>query len=110
MQDLRDDGLTVLFVEHDMDVVRTISDWVVVMSEGEVIAEGKHSSIVTNPRVIDAYLGAHHGTPLDRGEQDRMLAEAETSLEDASVEPTAETSARARRRSPAAAADEESKP
>ena len=79
--DLREEGMTVLFVEHDMDVVRTISDWVVVMSEGEVIAEGPHSSIVTNRRVIDAYLGAHHGTPIDRAEQDRQLAEAEAAIE-----------------------------
>jgi neutral amino acid transport system ATP-binding protein len=81
VQELRDDGLTVVFVEHDMDVVREISDWVVVMSEGEVIAEGRHSSIVANPRVIDAYLGAHHGTPLDRAEQDRQLAEAQAALD-----------------------------
>jgi branched-chain amino acid transport system ATP-binding protein len=80
VQQLRDEGLTVVFVEHDMDVVRTISDWVVVMSEGEVIAEGRHASIVTNPHVIDAYLGAHHGTPLDASEQDRQLAAAEASL------------------------------
>ena len=83
---LRDEGLTVLFVEHDMDVVRSISDWVVVMSEGELIAEGRHSSIVTNPAVIDAYLGAHHGTPLDRDEQDRVLAEAEAAIEAAEAE------------------------
>ncbi len=89
VQDLRDEGLTVVFVEHDMDVVRTISDWVVVMSEGVVIAEGKHSSIVTNPRVIDAYLGAHHGTPLDRSEQDRILAEAARSLEASGTDPDA---------------------
>jgi neutral amino acid transport system ATP-binding protein len=82
VQQLREDGLTVVFVEHDMDVVRTISDWVVVMSEGEVIAEGRHASIVANARVIDAYLGAHHGTPLDRAEQDRQLAEAQASLEE----------------------------
>ncbi len=81
VQELRDEGLTVVFVEHDMDVVRTISDWVIVMSEGEIIAEGRHSSIVANPRVIDAYLGAHHGTPLDRAEQDRQLAEAAAALE-----------------------------
>jgi len=79
---LADDGLTVLFVEHDMDVVRTISDWVVVMAEGEIVAEGRHGSIVANPRVIDAYLGAHHATPLDRSEQDRQLAEAETELDE----------------------------
>jgi branched-chain amino acid transport system ATP-binding protein len=81
VQDLRDDGLTVVFVEHDMDVVREISDWVVVMSEGEIVAEGRHSSIVANPAVIDAYLGAHHATPLSREEQDRQLAEAEAAIE-----------------------------
>ena len=71
VQDLRDEGLTVLFVEHDMDVVRTISDWVVVMSEGEVIAEGRHSAIVTNARVIDAYLLVP--PPPLVSEQDRIL-------------------------------------
>jgi neutral amino acid transport system ATP-binding protein len=77
VQDLAADGLTVVFVEHDMDVVRTISDWVVVMAEGRVIAEGKHSTIVANSEVIDAYLGRHHGTPLDAVEQQRQLAEAQ---------------------------------
>ncbi|HEX8804124.1 MAG TPA: ABC transporter ATP-binding protein [Acidimicrobiales bacterium] len=81
VQELRDEGLTVVFVEHDMDVVRTISNWVVVMSEGEIIAEGRHGSIVANPRVIDAYLGAHHGTPIDREEQDRQLAEVQAAIE-----------------------------
>ena len=81
VEGLREEGLTVLFIEHDMDVVRTISDWVVVMAEGLLIAEGRHSSIVSNPRVIDAYLGAHHGTPLDRREQDKQLAEAEKAIE-----------------------------
>jgi branched-chain amino acid transport system ATP-binding protein len=80
VQALRDEGLTVVFVEHDMDVVREISDWVVVMAEGRVVAEGRHASIVSDPRVIDAYLGAHHATPIDRGEQDRQLAEAEAAL------------------------------
>jgi neutral amino acid transport system ATP-binding protein len=79
--ELRDQGLSVLFVEHDMDVVRTISDWVVVMSEGRIIAEGRHSSIVTNPHVIDAYLGMHHGAPLNRDEEERILAEAEAAIE-----------------------------
>ena len=91
--DLRDEGLSVVFVEHDMDVVRTISDWVVVMSEGAIVAEGSHASIVTNPAVIDAYLGAHHGTPLDRDEQDRQLAEAEAAID-------AEAEARAREAQP----------
>ena len=49
VKSLRDDGISVVFVEHDMDVVRDISDWVVVMAEGQVIAEGPHSSIGGQP-------------------------------------------------------------
>jgi len=58
---LRDEGKTVIFVEHDMDVVQEISDWVVVLAQGEVIAEGPPREIAQNGAVIDAYLGAHHG-------------------------------------------------
>jgi branched-chain amino acid transport system ATP-binding protein len=58
---LRDEGRTVVFVEHDMDVVMNISDWVICMAQGQVIAEGPPETIVTNESVIDAYLGAHHG-------------------------------------------------
>ena len=58
---LRDDGKTVVFIEHDMDVVQEISDWVVVMAQGRVIAEGPPAYIATNSEVIDAYLGRHHG-------------------------------------------------
>ena len=58
---LRDGGKTVIFVEHDMDVVQEISDWVVVMAEGHIIAEGRPEEIAKNRTVIDAYLGEHHG-------------------------------------------------
>jgi neutral amino acid transport system ATP-binding protein len=58
---LQRDGNTVVFIEHDMDVVQEISDWVVVMAEGKVIAEDHPAGIAGNPLVIDAYLGAHHG-------------------------------------------------
>ncbi|MFC5994110.1 ABC transporter ATP-binding protein [Pseudonocardia hispaniensis] len=61
--DLRDSGRTVLFVEHDMDVVMTISDWVVCMAEGRIIAEGPPASVAGNRAVIDAYLGSHHDEP-----------------------------------------------
>jgi len=57
---LRSEGITVVFVEHDMDVVRDISDWVVVLAEGSVIAEGPPESIGSNQVVIDAYLGSSH--------------------------------------------------
>ena len=61
---LRDEGMSVVFVEHDMDVVHDISDWVVVMAEGRVIAEGTPTDIGRNQDVIDAYLGTHHGKDL----------------------------------------------
>jgi branched-chain amino acid transport system ATP-binding protein len=62
---LRAEGITVMFVEHDMDVVQDISDWVVVMAEGQVIAEGTPGSIGSNPAVIDAYLGSSHAALTD---------------------------------------------
>ncbi len=64
VKSLRDEGRTVIFVEHDMDVVRDISDWVVVMAEGAIIAEGPHSAIGENQAVVDAYLGTHHDSAL----------------------------------------------
>jgi branched-chain amino acid transport system ATP-binding protein len=57
---LRAEGISVMFVEHDMDVVRDISDWVVVMAEGQIIAEGSPDAIGANQAVIDAYLGSSH--------------------------------------------------
>jgi branched-chain amino acid transport system ATP-binding protein len=64
IQGLRDEGMTVLFVEHDMHVVRHISDWVVVMAEGRVVAEGPADTVMSDQAVVDAYLGAHHDTDL----------------------------------------------
>lgn len=64
IQSLRDEGTTVLFVEHDMHMVRHISDWVVVMAEGRVVAEGPADTVMSDQAVIDAYLGAHHDTDL----------------------------------------------
>jgi neutral amino acid transport system ATP-binding protein len=80
VKDLREEGMTVIFVEHDMDVVRDISDWVVVMAAGKIIAEGPPESISQNKAVVDAYLGAHHDAPLTVAEEDRVLAEAEASV------------------------------
>jgi len=58
---LRDnEGRTVVFVEHDMDVVFDISDWVVCLAQGQVIAEGRPEEIGADPAVIDAYLGSSH--------------------------------------------------
>ena len=53
----RERGLTFLFVEHDMEVVMRVSDRVVVLDEGALIADGPPKAIRANERVIDAYLG-----------------------------------------------------
>jgi branched-chain amino acid transport system ATP-binding protein len=47
-----------------MHMVRRISDWVVVMAEGRIVAEGPADTVMSNQAVIDAYLGAHHDTDL----------------------------------------------
>ncbi len=70
IQALRDEGTTVLFVEHDMHMVRHISDWVVVMAQGEIIAEGLPETVMTSEAVVDAYLGAHHDK--DLGDDDAL--------------------------------------
>jgi neutral amino acid transport system ATP-binding protein len=72
IQSLRDEGMTVLFVEHDMHVVRHISDWVAVMAEGRLVAEGTADSVMSDTAVIDAYLGAHHDTDLG---EDALLSD-----------------------------------
>jgi len=61
---IRESGTTVVFVEHDMDMVHDISDWVVVMAQGQVIAEGPPSAVMRDRVVIDAYLGSHHDRAL----------------------------------------------
>ncbi len=81
VKDLREDGMTVLFVEHDMDMVRDISDWVIVMAQGKIIAEGPPDAVMGDQRVIDAYLGSHHDAPLTEEDEQQVLAEAEAELE-----------------------------
>jgi branched-chain amino acid transport system ATP-binding protein len=53
--------ITFLFVEHDMDVVMTRAEHVIVMAEGTVISEGTPDIVRNDPRVIDAYLGRSQG-------------------------------------------------
>ncbi|QTX05447.1 ABC transporter ATP-binding protein [Agromyces archimandritae] len=62
--ELKDEGMTVLFVEHDMHMVRHIADWVVVMAEGRIVAEGPPETVMQDQAVIDAYLGSHQDVDL----------------------------------------------
>jgi len=55
----RETGVTFLLVEHDMDVVMRASDRVIVLANGRVISEGTPDQVRSDPRVVDAYLGAH---------------------------------------------------
>ncbi len=57
---IRDDGITVLLVEHDMSLVMDISDTVVVLSNGERIARGTPREVQRDPEVVRVYLGDEH--------------------------------------------------
>ncbi len=81
VKSLRDEGRTVLFVEHDMDMVRDISDWVIVMAQGQVVAEGPPNAVMSDQRVIDAYLGSHHDQDLSEDVEEQILAEAQAELD-----------------------------
>ncbi len=92
--DLKTTGMTVLFVEHDMHMVRTIADWVIVMAEGKIVAEGYPDVVMDDPAVIDAYLGAHHDTDLGsltgqleaaKDDKSPMVAQIEQEISDEKV-------------------------
>jgi len=96
---LKDSGMTVLFVEHDMHMVQTIADWVIVMAEGKVVAEGYPREVMADQAVIDAYLGAHHDTDLgtltgqlaiaeEVGISDELIEQIEEELEEEAEEET----------------------
>src|SRR5690606_16730755 len=55
---LRERGLTVLYVEHELDVVMALSDRVVCLAQGRIISEGAAAEVLHDPAVEEAYLGA----------------------------------------------------
>jgi neutral amino acid transport system ATP-binding protein len=56
LQDLRNDGLTILMVEHELHMVERLCDSVVVMAQGKVIGSGTMASLRRQPEIVDAYL------------------------------------------------------
>ena len=71
---IRDSGTTILLIEHDMDMVMSVTDYLTVLNFGKKIAEGRPSEIQTNPEVMDAYLGTddyQDSLPTDKPERSK---------------------------------------
>ena len=58
MKQMRDDGYTIIFVSHNMDIVREMSDHLIVLDSGKLLIEGEVEDVLSRQEVIEAYLGA----------------------------------------------------
>ncbi len=57
IRELKQKGKTVILIEHNMELIRELSDTVLVMDEGKLLAEGEPEKVLAEKRVIEAYLG-----------------------------------------------------
>ena len=57
MKSMRDQGRTILFISHNMDIIRELSDHLIVLDSGRLLVEGEVEEVLSWPEVIEAYLG-----------------------------------------------------
>ena len=57
LEGLKDQGKSIIFIEHNMDLIRRLSDYTFVLDSGELLAEGPVNEVLERPEVIEAYLG-----------------------------------------------------
>ena len=57
MNRMREQGDTIVFISHNMDIVRELSDHLIILDSGSLLAEGAVDEVLSRPKVIDAYLG-----------------------------------------------------
>ena len=57
MRRMREEGRTIIFISHNMDIVRELTDHLIVLDSGQLLTQGKVDEVLSSAEVIEAYLG-----------------------------------------------------